>query len=107
MDLPVILATNNATRTVDEYKQKLSAMGVKLSDWQIATSGEAVIYHLRQKYPALSKVYVVGMESLKTMITDAGFVLDDTAAEAVIVGMDRHITYEKIKIASRLIRGWR
>lgn len=102
--LPVILATNNATRTVDQYLQKLAGMGVALSDWQIATAGQAVVSHLKQNYPPNSKVYVVGMESLKMLIIEAGFILDDTAAAAVVVGIDRHISFDKIKIANRLIR---
>jgi 4-nitrophenyl phosphatase len=104
LKLPVILATNNATRTIKEYKQKLLSMGVDLADWQIATSGQAVIYHLSQKYLPQSKVYVVGMDSLKSMIVEAGYVLDDKNAVAVVVGVDRHINFEKITVASRLIR---
>lgn len=102
--LPVILATNNATRTVKQYIHKLASMGVKLEDWQIATAGQAVIYHLKQKYPLQSKVYVVGMDSLKSMISDAGYILSDSDVVAVVVGMDRSINYEKITIASNLIR---
>lgn len=104
LNLPVVLATNNATRTIREYKQKISSMGVQLEDWQIATSGQAVVYHLKQKYPIQTKVYVIGMDSLKTMIQEAGYCQAENEASAVIVGVDRNISYEKISIASRLIR---
>jgi 4-nitrophenyl phosphatase len=105
LNLPVVLATNNATNTVRQYIQKLDGLGVRLSDWQIATSGEAVVYHLVKKYPAGARVYIVGMPGLKEMVEKAGFVLADSDVRAVIVGVDRDITYEKIKVANRLIRG--
>jgi len=100
----VILATNNATSTVEQYLQKILIMGVSLLEWQIVTSGQAVIFYLKQKYPSGSKIYVVGTEGLKSMVTGAGYVLDENRVAAVVVGVDREITYEKIKIASKLIR---
>lgn len=36
-----ILATNNATKTIDEYHQKLQGFGVKLEDWQVINSAMA------------------------------------------------------------------
>ena len=100
----VILATNNATSTVGQYLQKIKHMGVSLSEDQIVTSGQAVIYYLRKTYPTGSKVYVVGSDGLKSMVTDAGFPLDENYAVAVVVGVDRDISYNKIRIASKLIR---
>lgn len=100
----VILATNNATSTVDQYLQKIKHMGVTLSEEQIVTSGQAVIFYLNQAYPSGSKVYVFGSEGLKAIVTGAGFQLDEFTASAVVVGIDREITYHKIKVASKLIR---
>ncbi len=100
----VVLATNNATRTVGQYLQKISNMGVTLSEDQIVTSGQAVIYYLRKTYPAGAKVYVVGSDSLKSIVTDAGYIIDENMASVVVVGVDRDISYNKIRIASKLIR---
>jgi 4-nitrophenyl phosphatase len=102
--LPVILATNNAMSTVDQYIHKMLVMGVTLQEWQIATSGQAVVFYLNQKYPRNSRIYVIGMDGLKTMLIDAGYILCDSAVAAVVVGVDREITYEKIKVANKLIR---
>ncbi len=103
-NIRVILATNNATSTVDQYLQKIHHMGVTLSEYQIVTSGQAVIFYLQQTYPTGSKVYVVGSEGLKNIVTGAGYLLDENKAAAVIVGVDRDISYNKIRIASKLIR---
>ena len=39
--LKVTLATNNASKTVNEYLEKLRGFGVTLEPWQIVTSSEA------------------------------------------------------------------
>jgi 4-nitrophenyl phosphatase len=103
-NISLVLATNNATRTVSQYLQKIKHMGVVLSEDQIVTSGQAVIYYLRKTYPSGSMVYVVGSDGLKSIVTEAGFSLDENNAAAVVVGVDRDISYNKIRIASKLIR---
>ena len=46
----------------------------------------------------------MGSDGLKSIVSDAGFSLDENNAAAVIVGVDRDISYNKIRIASKLIR---
>jgi len=104
LGLQFVLATNNSTKLVTQYQQKLQDFGVLVSENQIATSGQAVVYHLQQKYPQSSPIYVVGMDSLVRQIENAGFLISQKNAVAVVVGLDRHISYEKLNIASRLIR---
>ena len=104
LGLQVVLATNNATQSVPQYIDKLADFGVKLNESQITTAGEAVVYHLREKYPEKTNVFVVGMDSLVAQIVSAGFTISNHGARAVIVGVDRNITYEKIRLASQLIR---
>ena len=103
-NIKVVLATNNAMKSVSQFVSKINNFGVKLEEWQIATSAQAVSFYLKQKYPIQTKVHVVGMDSLKTEISEAGYILCDSNVAAVIVGVDRDITYDKIKIANRLIR---
>ncbi len=104
LKLQVVLATNNATRRPSQYIEKLAVFGVKLTESQIATSAQAVLVHLKDRYPVGCPVHVIGMDSLKEQICDAGFVQSESNVKAVIVGIDRHITYEKIRLASTLIR---
>ena len=55
-----VLATNNATRSVEQYHQKLAGFGVQLEDWQIINSSIATGYYLRECFPGGGYVYVVG-----------------------------------------------
>jgi 4-nitrophenyl phosphatase len=104
LGLKVVLATNNATRSIPQYQEKLAVFGVDLAPWQIATSGQAVVYHLKMKYPAGSKIHVVGEEGLFITLEEAGFVLSDKDVKAVVVGVDHSISYKKISTAATLIR---
>ena len=48
--LKVTLATNNATKTVEEYLEKLRGFGVTLEPWQIVNSSEATAHVLANKF---------------------------------------------------------
>jgi 4-nitrophenyl phosphatase len=103
--IPFILATNNSTRTPQEYADKLARMGVQVSPAEVLHSGQAAARFLAREYPEGTRVHVFGMPSLKQALTDEGFVLADEDVQLVVASMDREITYEKLKRATLLIRG--
>jgi 4-nitrophenyl phosphatase len=103
--IPFILATNNSTRTPQEYADKLARMGVQVSPAEVLHSGQAAARFLAREYPKGTRVHVFGMPSLKQAMTDEGFVLADKDVQLVVASMDRDITYEKLKRATLLIRG--
>jgi len=100
----VFFATNNATRTIRQYVELLSTFGIHAQSWQVINSATAVTYYLRQQYPHGGPVYIVGEEGLIEACAEAGFYHSENGAVAVIAGMDRQVTYEKLKIATLLIR---
>ncbi len=104
LGIKVVLATNNATRTVQQYLDKFSGFGVALEPWQITTSGMAVVYYLQNNYPAGTNVHVMGEKSLVASIEEAGYPNCEEDVKVVIVGVDRSITYKKIEIAASCIR---
>ena len=102
----VVLATNNATRSPDQYLDKLAGYGVKrLERWQIVNSAMAASHYLKQRHPKGGKVYVIGQDGLFDALTEQGFLpSEDDDVLAVVVGMDRGITYHKLSHATLLIR---
>jgi 4-nitrophenyl phosphatase len=102
--LKVILASNNATRSAQQFIDKLRAFGVDLEPWQVVNSAVATASYLRGKYPHGGPVYFIGQDGLRHELTSAGFYLDDKQPLAVISSMDREINYEKLRIATLLIR---
>ncbi len=102
--IPFILATNNSTRTPQEYVDKLAGMGVSVSPSEILVSGQAAARFLAHNYPRGTRVHVFGMTALKQALVDEGFVLADDDVQLVVASMDREVTFEKLKRATLLIR---
>lgn len=103
--IPFILATNNSTRTSQEYADKLAQMGVNVSPDEVLVSGQATARFLAREYPRGTRVHVFGMPALKQAITEEGFILADEDVQLVVASMDRAVTYDKLKRATLLIRG--
>ena len=103
--IPFLLVTNNTTRTPREHAEKLVGMGVQVSPSEVLGSAQAAARYLRRTYPAGTRVHVFGMPALKQVMTEEGFVLADDDVKVVVASVDRDVNFEKIKTASRLIRG--
>jgi 4-nitrophenyl phosphatase len=99
-----ILATNNATRTPQQFVDKLAGMGVSVEPEEILTSALATASYLAGLAPSGARVFVVGQDGLRTAIRDKGFVLVEEDAEYVVAGMDFTICYEELAQASLQIR---
>lgn len=99
-----LLATNNSTLTPREYSAKMARMAVDIPPESILTSGLAAADYLAARYPPGTRVHVIGETGLREALTSAGFVLADRDVEAVVVGMDRQVTYDKLARATLLIR---
>ena len=107
--LKIVLATNNATMTVAENLTKLSGFGVKLEPWQIVTSAEAVARALSLRFPDRGAVFVVGEDGVRSALTAQGFrvvgdLIDDPTVVAVVAGLDRGLTFQKLRQATSYIR---
>jgi len=101
----VTLATNNATRSIEQYLAKLRRFGVSLSPDQIVNSAQAAAHFLIKHFPGGGNVFVVGEEGLLLALSEYSFQHSLDNPVAVIVGMDRELTYKKLRQATLLIRG--
>ena len=82
-----ILATNNSTKTPQEYVEKLAGMGVTVSPEEILVSGQATARYLAREYPRGTRIHVFGMPALKQAIVDEGFILADEDVELVVASI--------------------
>ncbi len=98
------LITNNSTMTPGQYVEKLARMGVTVAEDRILTSGVATARYLARREPDGAPVYVIGERGLLEALQAHGFRLDDRAPRYICVGLDRGLTYEKLKIATLAIR---
>ncbi len=103
--LPFVLATNNSMKAPSDYVAKLAKLGVPdVREEQIVTSSTTTVTYMKVTYPAGSPVHVLGGDGLRRLLIEGGFRLDDSAPKAVVVGLDTHLTYDKLKRATLLIR---
>jgi 4-nitrophenyl phosphatase len=103
LGLQVILATNNATKNVHQYLDKLARYGAHLREEQIVNSAMAAAYYLKHKHPQGANVFVVGEDGLVSTLAAWGFSNQEEGAQAVVAGLDRTLTYAKLSTASQLI----
>ncbi len=104
LGLKVVLATNNATRSVEMYLQRFEGFGVHLEPWQVINSAIATGYLLHKRFPQGGPVFVIGEKGVVDTIAEYGFFHSEDHPLAVVVGMDRQINYEKLTAATLLIR---
>jgi len=102
--LKFILATNNSTRSIKQYQQRLAGFGSVVDQDEILTSGLATALVLKQRYPSGGSVFVVGEGGLIDTLQEYGFTHSQENPVAVIAGLDRTITYDKLRLAAGFIR---
>ncbi len=100
----VILATNNATRSIAQYIEKFDNLGVSLETWQVINSGQAAAHYLKQHYPQGGPLYIIGEEGLISTMAEAGFYHSEDHPLGVLAGLNRQLTYEMLRKACLLIR---
>ena len=93
--------TNNSSKSAKDYLKKILALGLKATPDNISTSATATFFYLKQHYPQVKKVYVLGTASLREEFADHGYTLineDNTTdePELVVVAFDTTLTYERL-----------
>jgi 4-nitrophenyl phosphatase len=100
----VIFATNNASRTIQQYVNVLSSFGIQSEAWQIISSSTAAIAYLTNLFPHGGPIYIIGEQGLIDACSEQGFYQSTSESLAVVAGIDRKLTYDKLKTATLLIR---
>jgi 4-nitrophenyl phosphatase len=103
-DVPFVLATNNSTLTPQQYVAKLAAMDIQVTEKHILTSGQASALYLARVGSPGARVYAIGEGGLFAALEEHNFQLAEQDVTYVVVGMDRQLTWEKLKVATLAIR---
>jgi 4-nitrophenyl phosphatase len=105
--IPFVVVSNNATKSPAGYQQTLGNLGVRVELECILTAGAATVDYLLRMMGSGARLYVIGEAALRDALEVAGFGLRNDAAEpveAVVVGGDSSLTYEKLKHAVLLLQ---
>lgn len=105
----VLFFTNNASHTTPFYLEKLTRLGFEPSLDEIMTAGD-VTYEFLKRHREGRSVYMVATDELTNEYKAKGLNVlngsdDIPNADVVVTSFDTSLTYEKLNIACRLIRG--
>ncbi len=92
----VLFLTNNSTRSRASVAARLEAAGIPCGGGDVITAGYAAAVYIRKRYGA-STVYPIGEAGLIEELKAEGHVISEDA-EFVVVGLDRDLNYEKLRI---------
>ena len=98
----IVYFTNNSSKTVKEYEEKLSKLGIFGKGDEVYTSGIATIEYLKEFYPE-KRVYLVGTDGLKGEFSAAGINLCEESGEVAVLAYDTTLTFSKLVEINKLI----
>ena len=104
-----VFLTNNSSRGVGSYIEKVTKLGVPAEAEDFITSVDALIYRLRNEYGQSAetrRMYIMGTESFKAQMRAEGFNITDALEDGIktlVIGFDRELTFAKLEDACRLL----
>jgi len=97
-----LLVTNNTTHPPENLSEILKNLGFNLEKEDILTCVSAVKEFLKKE--KITKCFIMGNNDLKKYFSQNGIeVCEDEFVQAVVLGLDVNLTYEKLKIATKAI----
>ncbi len=99
-----LVVTNNNSISLDEHSERLRRAGLEIGAGGIMSSAEVAGEFLSQEWKC-RKVMVLGAAALREALEGAGLSLTDGKPEAVVVGFDTELAYERLKQACFFIQG--
>ena len=96
--------TNNSSKSVDKYIEKLSALGITAAADDFLTSVDATVFYLKSK--SYKKIYALGTESFKAQLSTAELPITDTLEDdidCICMGFDTELNFKKLEDACILL----
>lgn len=92
-----LFMTNNSSKSVSAYIEKLEKLGIKAQKEDFITSSQATAYYLQNNHKN-SKLYVCGTESFKQELCENGFIVTDNMNEVdcIVMGNDTELNFKKL-----------
>lgn len=99
MGITYSFLTNNPSRSIDAYLQKLEHMGIHATEKEIYNTTIATIDYIRSHYPEARKLFLLGTPSMMEQFLKAGFVSTaddpDDVPDIVVAAFDMTLTYSR------------
>ena len=100
-----IFLTNNSSKGVEKYIEKLERLGIRSEADDFLTSTDATILYLKKR--GYKKIYAFGTESFVKQLRDAGLEITTEREEGIdclCLSNDTELTFKKLEDACILLR---
>ena len=97
--------TNNSSKSVDKYVEKMERLHIPAAAEDFFTSTDAACAYLREHYHG-RKIYALGTASFRQQLQGAGFPVTDRLEDDVdclLMGFDTELTFQKLEDACILL----
>lgn len=100
-----LFLTNNSSRSVSAYVEKLARLGISATAEDFLTSVNALIAHLKE-LPPYRLCYAFGTESFRAQLREAGIAVTDKLEDGIdclLLAFDTELTFQKLEDACILL----
>lgn len=104
-----VFFTNNSSKSVNLYREKLYRLGIEVKKNEILSSTEVMTEYLHKNHEG-KRVFALGNKSFLASLKDSGISLIneeadlDTIPDIVLVAFDTELDYKKLNLACHYIR---
>ena len=92
--------TNNPSKSLDDYLQKLERMGIHATEEEMYTTTVATIDYIKAHYPEARRLFLLGTPSMISQFEKAGFVSTaddaDDVPDLIVAAFDLTLTYSRL-----------
>lgn len=99
-----IFMTNNSSKSVDKYIEKLKNLGIEANEDEFLTSTDATVLYLKKKN--YRKIYAFGTTSFKEQLKKHNLPITDKPEDDIdclCMGFDTELTFQKLEDACILL----
>lgn len=99
-----VFLTNNSSKSVEKYIEKLEKLGIASTEEDFFTSTNATVLYLKKK--TYKKIYALGTEAFKKQLRDAKLPITDKLEDDIdclLMGFDTELNFKKLEDACILL----
>lgn len=100
MGISYSFLTNNPSKSLDDYLQKLSKMGIEATEEEMYTTTIATIDYIKGHYPEAKKLFLLGTPSMISQFEKAGFIStaddENDVPDIIVAAFDMTLTYSRL-----------
>jgi 4-nitrophenyl phosphatase len=100
---PFLFLTNNSSRTPEMVARHLNELGIEAHPDEVYNSAQATAQYVKDQVVSGARVYCVGEIGMQTALREIDVKFAERDVQFVVQGIDRALTYDKLKLAVQLI----